>query len=74
MRAIWYHRILESVYEQAVYIEILRSQSDISHVSILFQLYDLPETSIDNDYGTTLKSNLIHLSVEYDMCTHTLSH
>ena len=54
--------------QQAVYIEILRSQSDVSHVSILFQLYDLPERSIDNGNGTTLKSNLICLSVVYNLC------
>ena len=51
--------------QRAVYIEILRSQSDVSHVSILFQLYDLPERSIDNGNGTTLKSNLICLSEVY---------
>ena len=34
--------------QQAVHIEILRSQSDVSYLSFLFQLYDLPETSVDN--------------------------
>ena len=57
--------------QQAVYIEILRSQSDISHVSILFQLYDLPETSIDNGYGAICLS-VVYKRALYMICLRTL--
>ena len=40
------HSIAFMYNQQAVYIEILKSQSDVSHVSIMFELYDLSESVV----------------------------